>query len=458
MERSLSDRERTVGSQALSLGLDRLERELVSEEPLESQANRAAVETIAHSLVESGLVDRVELYSAGECIAVYPSNLPALEVALQGRDRFGVRRLDLPELGPMIVAEGVVTSQGRQVGILRTVHSTMTGVSQLRSAQLLIGLYTLLSAVFVVIIGYVLLTRIIVSPIRRIGVAAQRIAEGDHASRVKLRSQNEIGWLAQNVNHMLDRLDEGRSNLQQQVEALGRAKAELEDAQEAMIRSEKLASIGQLAAGVAHEMGNPLSAVIGLVELMKDGEAVSEDEREDVLSRIEKELMRINRIIRDLLDYSRTPVEEADSSSLQLAVESVVKLVEAQPIFRDVEIDVKLDDQLPLVAVSNDRLVQILLNLLLNAAEAMEGSGKIKISACQDQEQLRLCVEDDGPGIDPEVWNRLFEPFFTTKASGKGTGLGLAICERIVETAGGKIEVDSGPPTGAKFTVTLRKS
>ena len=458
MEQSLTARERTAGVEALSLGLQRLERELHPGEPLDSEANQTVVSSIAQSLVDSGLVDRVEVFSAGVCVAVYPPNLQPLDVDPPESERIDANRSNHPELGPLIVANGPIRLADDKLGTLRTVHSTMSGVSHLRSAQLLIGLYTLLAAVLSVIVGYILLTRIIVGPIRRIGVAAQRIAEGDHASRVSVRSQNEIGWLAQNVNHMLDRLDSGRRELRQKIDALARAKADLEDAQEAMIRSEKLASIGQLAAGVAHEVGNPLSAVIGLVELLQDDTTVPGDESEDVLRRIEKELMRINQIIRDLLDYSRTSDEEPENASLELAVGNTLKLVEAQPRFRAIEVEVTVEKQLPLVAMSNDRLVQVLLNLLLNAAEAMEGSGVITIAAHSEPDQVILSVEDDGPGIDVAAEGRVFEPFFTTKPPGKGTGLGLAICERMIETAGGRIEVSNLQTGGARFVLTLPKS
>ena len=455
MEQSLTARERSVGEQALGLGLDRLERELVPEEPLDSESNLEVVTQIARALVDSGLVDRVDVFTAGDRIAVYPQNLPPLDITGPRSGQIDADHVTHPELGPLIVASGPIQLAGREMGTMRTVHSTVSGASWLRSAQLLIGLYTLLAAVLAVIVGYVLLTRIIVAPIRRIGVATKRIAEGDHASRVSLRSQNEIGWLAQNVNHMLDRLDSGRRELRQKIDALAQANAELEDAQEAMIRSEKLASIGQLAAGVAHEVGNPLSAVIGLVELLQDDPSVPSEQREDVLRRIEKELMRINQIIRDLLDYSRTPDEEAQDASLQLAVSNTLKLVEAQPTFRTIDVKVSMEEQLPLVAMNNDRLVQVLLNLLLNAAEAMDGEGTITVTARREVGEVRLSVEDNGPGIDAEAVGRVFEPFFTTKPPGKGTGLGLAICERIVETAGGTIEVTNLETGGARFALTL---
>jgi len=318
-------------------------------------------------------------------------------------------------------------------------------------------LYVLLATGLAVITGYVLLTWIIVSPIRRIGLAAQRVAEGDRASRVGTRSGNEIGWLAENFNHMLDHLEEGRRTLENRVEDLRRAKSELEEVHEAVIRSERLATIGQLAAGVAHEVGNPLSAVVGLVELLEHDLDADPVERRDMLRRIEAELMRINRTIRDLLDFSRSSDDQEARASLPFVLDSVLKLVSAQPNFRKVDIEVDLSEEVEWIRVGPDHLTQVLLNLLINAADAMGGEGRISVSSELESDGLLVHVLDDGPGLPPERGS-LFEPFFTTKGAGEGTGLGLAICDKIAQDAGGYLVAEDGESGGARFSLFLKRA
>jgi two-component system, NtrC family, sensor kinase len=334
------------------------------------------------------------------------------------------------------------------------------GGERLETARLFTLLYGALAALLALAIGFARLSRLIVAPIRRLRVATERVAAGDHASRLELASANEIGDLATSFNHMLDRLDAGRRALEAQVAALQAAQRELERTQRAMIRGEKLASVGRLAAGVAHEVGNPLAAVLGLVELLRDDPEQPAAERDDLLARLERELLRIHETIRNLLDYSRGGEEQITDVDAAEVVEQSLRLVGAQPRFRQVTTEIERDGLVPRVRADADRLLQVLVNLLLNAGDAMGGEGRVTIRLARRGEGVAISVADTGPGLAPEVMAHVFEPFFTTKPPGQGTGLGLAICESIVEGLGGELTVDGGGAAegegrGATFTVWL---
>lgn len=425
-----------------------------------------AGEEILSRYFDFGFFDQAEVWSGPQLVMVYPedgeqlaaprrpqaSPSPHTEVPAI-RSPFQV--VQHQDLGPLVVVDAMV--EGHDGYYVRAIRLASPSLVELGSAQLLVSLYVLLATGLAVIVGYVMLTWIIVSPIRRIGLAAQRVAEGDRASRVAIRSGNEIGWLAENFNHMLDHLEDGRKTLENKVEALRQAKSELEEVHEAVIRSERLATIGQLAAGVAHEVGNPLSAVVGLVELLEDDLDGDPVERRDMLRRIEAELMRINRTIRDLLDFSRSGDDQEARASLPVVLESVLKLVGAQPNFRKVAIEVSLDDEIEWVRIGPDHLTQVLLNLFINAADAMGGDGHIRVSSIIESDGLLVHVLDDGPGL-PAARENLFEPFFTTKSAGEGTGLGLAICDKIAQDAGGYLIAADAESGGARFSLFLKRA
>ncbi|HEY6005144.1 MAG TPA: ATP-binding protein, partial [Anaeromyxobacter sp.] len=250
-----------------------------------------------------------------------------------------------------------------------------------------------------------------------------------------------------------------RVRLAAKVEELTRANRELAEARESLVRSEKLATVGRLAGGVAHEVGNPLGAIAGYAELARArlaGGSAGAGEVADLLSRISAEAARIDAIIRDLLDFARPSDLALAPVPLAGVVEGAVRLARMQPRFRRVEVAVELPADLPPVRADERRLGQVLLNLLMNAGDAMEGGGAVRIAARAEGEHVRVDVADRGPGILPEHLPRLFDPFFTTKPPGKGTGLGLAVCHGIVESLGGEIAAENGPSGGAVFSLKLR--
>lgn len=316
-------------------------------------------------------------------------------------------------------------------------------------------LYAVMSAVGILLLCYALLTRLIVRPIALLTTAATRLARGNADARAEATGAAEIAALGAAFNGMARDLASEREALRQQVAELRRTTDELRQKEDSLVRSEKLASVGRLAAGVAHEIGNPLTSILGLVDLLESGD-VPADEQAEFLKRIHGETDRIHRTIRELLDFARKGPDEDDFlavTQVATAVERAVQLVGPQKDMRKVTIERRLPEGDLAVRLHEERLVQVLLNLLMNAADAIDGEGRILIEV-DDDDPVTIRVSDSGPGIAPEVAERLFEPFVTTKPSGQGTGLGLAVCHSIIERAGGVIAAVPSDE-GATFSVRL---
>lgn len=223
-----------------------------------------------------------------------------------------------------------------------------------------------------------------------------------------------------------------------------------------LLHAEKLASVGILAAGVAHEIGNPLSAISGYAQLL-DKDDLEPELRREFSRAIASEAERINRIIRELLDYSRPSSFQGRATQVNPAVEAVLDMFFTQKRLGAYRLEIvrELAPDLPPVNIDRDQLQQVVLNMVMNAAQAMEEGGVLTISTAERDGFLRIDFSDTGPGIPQENLGRVFDPFFTTKPVGQGTGLGLSICDRIISQAGGRIEVESRPGKGATFTVVL---
>ena len=222
-----------------------------------------------------------------------------------------------------------------------------------------------------------------------------------------------------------------------------------------LFHSEKLASVGLLAAGVAHEIGNPLAAILGYAQILKKPDQ-DPAVRGEWLTAIQSEAERIERIIKELLAYSRPSQGLRDRLSVNEAVSSILAMLTNQKLFRGIDVSMDLDPANPTVIMDRDHLTQVMVNLVVNAAHALDGRGWIKVSTRLDRPTAVISIRDNGPGVPAELIDRIFDPFFTTKAVGQGTGLGLSICHRIVESEGGSIRLNqTGPGTGAEFEIRL---
>ena len=332
---------------------------------------------------------------------------------------------------------------------------------------LFLGVLILADLVIFIAFGRYLIERLITRPIDRLVATAEAVAAGELQRRAPEASTRELDQLAQSVNRMTDRLL---------------------DAQGALVRAEKLASVGRLAAGIAHEVGNPLSAIGNYVEVLRRRGADPE-----MIAAVERESGRIDAIVRSLLAYARPGADHREPVDLAAVATGAVELLHKQGVLRPVDIEVRTDDPAPLVFGDRSALEQVLVNLLLNALDAAGEGGRIVVSVAgvvlgadaelpqrvtdpahgaADGRKLRasarhlsgvadgtraaqVLVSDSGPGVPAELRERIFDPFFTTKEPGHGTGLGLAIVLRIVEDHGGRVDVRRAREGGAGFAVTL---
>jgi signal transduction histidine kinase len=327
----------------------------------------------------------------------------------------------------------------------------------------LVGLYMLTFGLALLVLTYFTLTRVIVRPLEALVHAADRVASGARQLSVPRAGAREIADLGTSVQEMTARLIANEQAMRQKVEEVTRATERLGAAQTQLVRSERLASVGRLAAGIAHEIGNPIAAIMGMEEILLEGD-LPETEQRDFLQRMKRETERIHGILRDLLDFARPEAAPASAGHepavVAQAVDDVVTLLGPQRSFKGIAIekDIETADRPLRVPVPAQRLMQILLNLLLNAGSAMTGAKKgsrVVVRARREGDRVRIEIEDDGPGVAPHVRDRLFEPFVTTKDVGDGTGLGLAVCRGIVESAGGEIGLDRTYTDGARFVIRL---
>ena len=334
-----------------------------------------------------------------------------------------------------------------------------------RTSQLVRGvaLYMTVFAIAILAFAYIVLTRAIVRPIEELARAADRVASGGRDLDLPSQGAREIAELGSSVRAMTARLLKEEQALRSKVEELTTTTKRLGETREQLAGSERMASVGKLAAGVAHEIGNPIAAIMGMHDLIEDAET-TDDVRADFLKRMRKETERIHVVVRDLLDYARPEESPAAIRPARALVSEVIddalNLVRPQREFKAIETKVDLEPDLA-VALSPQRLTQVLLNLLLNAGAAISVAASDKAPTVTVRAKrledgvVRIEVEDNGPGVPKDIAPRIFDPFMTTKDVGAGTGLGLAVCRGIVEGAKGRIFVDADYADGARFIVEL---
>lgn len=377
-----------------------------------------------------------------------------------------VARLDAPPPGDGPSARASLDGRTLFLRLERRVDGPNSRAELL--VRLGLGLIAL-SSLALFLLLYAVLVRVVARPAERLLAATERL--GREETPLLSDQGPVLGRLGTAFDRMRERLDREHDRAEAKIIELERVNRALAEARDAMVRSEKLATVGRLSAGVAHEIGNPLAAILGYLELLKLKAA--EPPVGEYVERMEREVRRIDRIVQDLLDFARPGRGgEIEPLSLRESVERTVRLVSTQRRFRDVQ--VRLDGvpaDLPAVLADDHYLQQVLLNLLVNAADAMGGAGVVHLEAqlveaapdarrrAQDGpvgKRVRLDVRDEGPGIPADALPKLFDPFFTTKEPGQGTGLGLAICHSLVEAFGGRIQAANAPARGACFSIELR--
>jgi signal transduction histidine kinase len=368
----------------------------------------------------------------------------------------------------------------------------------LLASKRIILISIILDGIVLIVFGTFLLSRVLVKPLKDLVRLTQKISDGDFSQTIEVTSKNEIGQLISSFNRMVERLKENQEDLEKYLESLESTNKKLKQAQEELIRTEKLASIGRFAAGVAHEVGNPLGAILGYTSILEK-EGIDREESKDYLKRIEKEIERINHIVRELLDFARPSKFEIREVEINQVVKNAISLLSYQKNFENVETQLELQPDLPMVKGDEAQISQVFINIILNAIDAMPNGGILEIQTedlvvenlflsrseqryptrrkgdpvesnysymrkadplsavytkfSEGDRLVKIRISDTGVGIREEDLKNIFDPFFTTKAPDKGTGLGLSISLRIVESLGGEMRVESEEGKGSSFEV-----
>lgn len=307
-------------------------------------------------------------------------------------------------------------------------------------------------------LGLHLISRVALRPLQRLVQRAETCSQEGAWFAAELADKDEYGRLSHALNRIYGRIQADRDEMAAAVQRLEGANRELRQARQEVQQAEKLASIGRLAAGLAHEIGNPLGIVTGYLELLRD-DAIGQADRRDILSRIETEVARIGRIMRQLLHLARPMPETRKVFSVNDLLRETADIFRDQPIGRRLEIRLAPGAARDCVAGDPERLRQVFLNLMINAADAVLGAdpadGRITIGSENCDGDIRILFHDNGAGIAPDHLPLIFDPFFTTKKPGQGTGLGLAVSYMIVEALGGQMRADSTPGQGTTLEVRL---
>jgi signal transduction histidine kinase len=402
-------------------------------------------------------------YASGDKENVLSNTREAMETRMFSTDFSGSTWGVLWYNNKNIMISAPLSLEVRPLGGVTISSSLIPLYQTLRNSEKVIFLYILLDTLILATAGIYLLSRIAVKPIHKLLKMTEEYKEGDFVPSLEETSKNEIGELSRSLSIMLKRLDDNKKELKAHITSLEKANVELQQAQDEVIRSEKLASVGRLAAGIAHEIGNPIGIVLGYLGLIKKGD-IRDEEKDDFLNRIESEITRINLIIRQLLDFSRPSSGKPEKTPAHELIKNTINMLKPQPMMEDISITFALEAASDTVFADPSQLQQVFLNIIMNAADFLagknlseDGSSKkeIILQSKNADDYIELRFVDNGPGIPEEERDHIFDPFYTTKEPGKGTGLGLAVCYRIVEGLGGTIRINSEIGEGTTIIIQL---
>ena len=308
-------------------------------------------------------------------------------------------------------------------------------------------IFALLTVVFV--------TSRIIKPLMRLVQATEKIAQGDLGHKVAVDSGDELGVLATSFNEMTRSLRISNEEILKRSRELEQTNRELKETQAQLIQTEKLSSLGRLAAGVAHELNNPLTGVMTFSHLLLK-KAQDEATRKD-LDIIVRETTRCKEIIKGVLDFARETPPKRKECQVNEVIKRTLSILEPQSIFHNITIETALDETLPLLWIDENQIEQVLMNIALNAAEAMKDHGTLSLSSALNRrgDYVEICIADTGAGIPQENLSKIFDPFFTTKNPQEGTGLGLSVSYGIIQKHYGDIAVQSEEGKGTRFIVKL---
>jgi len=307
-----------------------------------------------------------------------------------------------------------------------------------------------LALALIVVVGIVInikLATSIATPIRTLEKISRKIAEGDFSEHIEVKGKDELSSLETAFNQMEDRLKNALWSLEHTIEKLREKQAQL-------VEAEKLALVGKLAAGIAHEINNPLTSVLTFSNLMLE-QCPPDDPRHDKLKLMARETNRARTIVRQLLNFGRETVIKPEKININQPVSEIVDSLAAQDAFKGIGLEMKLGDNLPVVNADPAQIGQVVMNLLLNAIHSITPPGRIEVVTRRAESSVEILFKDTGAGIPEENIHKIFDPFFTTKDATKGTGLGLAVSYGIIKKHAGEIEVASTMGKGTTFIVRL---
>ncbi len=365
----------------------------------------------------------------------------------------------LPDIKPLLNAQSLGVSmaykrQGIELvgGFASLKHFGLIAAAQIPTTAAYLTarelLYTLTGVAFALLIISAILglmwSRRMTRPLEKLSLATQVVAEGNYDIHLPADSRDEIGDLATSFNTMAAGLSEREKELAQ--------------AQTALVQSEKMSAFGQLGAGIAHEIKNPLTGILGYAQLSMR----KLDEDHPIvrnLKRIEKETKRCKEIIDNLMRFARQETLEYEATDVNEVVENAAQIVDHQLSVNQVKLEKNLAPDLPQIEGNSNQLQQTIMNFMINAQQAMDGEPGIVSASTYQQGDDKIVIEisDNGPGIPKDIQSKIFEPFFTTKEAGKGTGLGLSVTFGIIRDHHGEIQLESEPGEGATFRIVLPK-
>jgi len=334
-----------------------------------------------------------------------------------------------------------------QVYVAENAQSERSDIARILKASSILLVITM---GLIVVLGSVInskLARSIVTPISNLERITKKITRGDFSESIVVKGHDEISSLAESFNQMEDKLDHAMNSLEAIIK-------QLQEKQSQLVEAEKLAGIGKLAAGIAHEINNPLTSVLTFSNLMLE-QCPPDDPRYDKLKLMVRETDRARTIVRQLLNFGRESVIKPVKININQPVTEITESLVAQEAFKGIELSLNLADNLPEVYADPAQVGQVVLNILLNAIHAITPPGSIDVSTRLANKSVEVIFTDSGRGIPDEHLHKIFDPFFSTKAATKGTGLGLAVSYGIIKKHGGEISVESTVGKGTTFIVRM---
>ena len=419
-----------------------------------------------------GATDKPSILEEGNCIP--DKKLASLTRQTIGSEKKVAQYLDTTwgvfwKQSRYLILTAPVKYQGKIIAGVGVLFPLETVYKTLRRTQYILFVYIFINTLVLTLVGLLRLSRLTVTPLHRLVKRADEYGEDDEVLFLSEKEDHEFNKLSRSLNSMLKRIAADKKKLKATVASLEKANLDLKQAQNDVIRAEKLASIGRLSSGIAHEIGNPLGIVAGYMELLQKDD-ISDKDRREYIDRTVSEINRINAIIRQLLDFSRSSSDDSQAVSVHEIVREVIDVVRLQPSLSDIDLQSDLKAESDMVRADANHLRQVFLNLLLNASDAIASLenpavGRITITSTVEAKTqlktdlstktIKIEFSDNGPGIPKENLGDIFDPFFSTKAPGKGTGLGLSVSYTIIEGFGGTIVADSEEGKGTVIIVHL---